>query len=106
MSLSTHVLNSATGAPAGGLRVVLEQQQVDGWRVIAEGRTGDDGRISELADQTPDGTYRVHFDVAGYSGPDAFYPEVIVTFRVAGPPRHRHIPLLLGPYSYTTYLGS
>ena len=106
MSLSTHVLDIAAGTPAEGVGVVLEQRTGDGWARIADGRTDADGRIARLAGSTPTGTYRLRFDVEGYAGPDCFYPEVVVTFRVTGPERHRHVPLLLSPYAYSTYLGS
>jgi phosphonate transport system substrate-binding protein len=39
-------------------------------------------------------------------GPDAFYPEVVVTFRIADPAEHYHVPLLLSPFGYSTYRGS
>jgi 5-hydroxyisourate hydrolase len=47
------------------------------------------------------GTYRLVFDVDG-----PFFPEVMVVFRVSEPDRHLHLPLLIGPYGYTTYRGS
>ena len=104
--MSTHVLDAAAGRPAAGVGVVLERRDGEGWEEIAARVTDADGRIADLAASTPPGTYRLRFDVEAYAGPDCFYPEVVVTFRVAGPPRHRHVPLLLSPFSYSTYLGS
>ncbi|MGR6921625.1 hydroxyisourate hydrolase [[Actinomadura] parvosata] len=99
MSFSTHVLDAVTGRPAAGLRVRLEH---DG-RVIAEGRTDDDGRIGGWRPGA--GVHRVVFDTGAYLK-DTFYPEVVVTFTVTDPDRHHHVPLLLSPYAYSTYRGS
>ncbi|GAB2907116.1 hydroxyisourate hydrolase [Nonomuraea fastidiosa] len=99
MSLSTHVLDAVTGRPAAGLRVRLEH---DG-RVVAEGRTDDDGRIKGWNPGA--GVHRLVFDTGAYLE-DTFYPEVVVTFTVADPAAHHHVPLLLSPYAYSTYRGS
>ncbi|MFC9994129.1 hydroxyisourate hydrolase [Nocardia sp. NPDC127526] len=99
MSLSTHVLNAATGRPAAGLTVRLER--ADG-TVLAQGHTDDDGRIKDLP--APEaGTHRLIFDT-GYISP--FYPEVTIAFTVTDPAEHYHVPLLLSPYSFSTYRGS
>ncbi|NBE99341.1 hydroxyisourate hydrolase [Nonomuraea sp. KC401] len=99
MSFSTHVLNAVTGLPAEGLRVRLEH----GGRVLAEGRTDADGRISGW--EPGAGVHRVVFDTGGYL-PETFYPEVVIAFTVTDPARHHHVPLLLSPYAYSTYRGS
>ncbi|MEU6710755.1 hydroxyisourate hydrolase [Nonomuraea sp. NPDC046802] len=99
MSFSTHVLDAVTGRPAEGLLVRLEH---DG-RVIAEGRTDDDGRIKGWNPGA--GVHRVVFDTGAYLK-DTFYPEVVITFTVTDPGGHYHVPLLLSPYAYSTYRGS
>ncbi|MEV0616001.1 hydroxyisourate hydrolase [Nonomuraea sp. NPDC050404] len=99
MSLSTHVLDAVTGRPAAGLLVRLEH----GGRVVAEGRTDDDGRIKGW--QCGAGVHRIVFDTGSYLE-ETFYPEVVVTFTVTDPARHHHVPLLLSPYAYSTYRGS
>ncbi|MCA9613488.1 MAG: hydroxyisourate hydrolase [Sandaracinus sp.] len=109
MSLSTHVLDLASGLPAAGVRVVVETQRDGLWCTLGEHRTDDDGRVKTLL---PDGEtlratlYRLTFDTAGHLGADAFFPEATLTFRVADPKRHHHVPLLLSPYGYSTYRGS
>jgi 5-hydroxyisourate hydrolase len=108
MTLSTHVLDNATGEPARGVPVRLERRDGDGWRPIAAGRTDTDGRLRDWvpgAEWTA-GAYRLIFDTADHLGPGAFFPEVSVVFQVADPGRHLHVPLLLSPYGYTTYRGS
>jgi 5-hydroxyisourate hydrolase len=100
-SLSTHVLDTASGRPAVGVPVRLYRGNV----VLATGATDEDGRIAELAPTVEHGTYRLWFDVAAYAGPDSFFPEVSVTFTVADE-RHYHVPLLLSPFAFSTYRGS
>ena len=106
MSLvTTHVLDTVTGLPAAGVPVLLE-----GDGVRAEGVTDADGRLRDLGpDRLQPGTYRVRFATWEWflgQGRESFYPEVVVTFAVTEPERHLHVPLLLSPYSYSTYRGS
>jgi 5-hydroxyisourate hydrolase len=100
MSLSTHVLDTARGEPAAGVKIRLER---DG-ATQTEAVTDADGRVRDLGPVTP-GRYRLVFDTAGYLGPDAFFPSVTVEFTVTGD-RHYHVPLLLSPFGYSTYRGS
>ena len=106
MTVSTHVLDAVAGRPAADVRVVLERRYGLGWDELAERRTDADGRVADLAGPLEAGVHRLRFDVEGYLGPDCFYPEVVVTFRVADPAGHLHVPLLLSPYAYSTYRGS
>jgi len=106
VSLSTHVLDAVRGCPAAGLPVRLEQRTGDGWTPLAERVTGPDGRIADLSTGLAAGSYRLVFDTESYLGPDAFYPEVVVTFRAEGAGQHYHVPLLLSPFAYSTYRGS
>ncbi|GHF13886.1 5-hydroxyisourate hydrolase [Amycolatopsis deserti] len=105
MSLvTTHVLDTAAGRPAAGIAVRLES--ADGAE-IARGRTDDDGRVRDLGpDEVDPGVYRLVFDTGAYLGPDAFFPEVTVSFRITDGTQHHHVPVLLSPFSYSTYRGS
>ncbi|WP_236794076.1 hydroxyisourate hydrolase [Amycolatopsis sp. GM8] len=104
MSLvTTHVLDTAAGRPAAGLPVRLESEG----KLVAEGRTDDDGRIRDLGPETLEpGVYRLVFDTAAYLGPDGFFPEIAVTFRITDGAAHHHVPILLSPFAYSTYRGS
>jgi 5-hydroxyisourate hydrolase len=105
VTLSTHVLDAATGAPAAGVAVRLERGPE--WTVLASGRTDADGRLRELLPDGGPGVYRLVFDTGAWfseRGVEAFYPEVTVTFTAGA--GHLHVPLLLSPYAYTTYRGS
>ena len=107
MSLSTHVLDAACGRPAVGVGVRLDA--LPGGELLAEARTDDDGRVRNLAADLSAGSYRITFDTGGYfaaTGQQGFYPEVVVTFVVADPGEHHHVPLLLSPFAYSTYRGS
>jgi len=106
MSLSTHVLDAVLGAPAHGVPVRLERRGPAGWTLLAERVTGPDGRIADLSTGLAAGSYRLVFDTGSYLGPEAFYPEVAITFQVSGAGQHYHVPLLLSPYAYSTYRGS
>jgi len=108
MSLSTHVLDIAAGRPAAGIEVRLEAFDGGGWRPVTGAVTDADGRVGDLlGDETlARGEYRLIFEVEPYLGDDAFYPEVTIVFRVADAGEHHHVPLLLGPFGYTTYRGS
>jgi 5-hydroxyisourate hydrolase len=108
MTLSTHVLDTSSGRPAAGVVVRVEAFTGDGWRPVATGTTDEHGRIGDMlgSEVLERGEYRLTFEVGGYLGPDAFYPEVAVVVRVAAPDEHHHIPLLLSPFGYTTYRGS
>ncbi|NWS64964.1 HIUH hydrolase, partial [Chunga burmeisteri] len=112
-SLTTHVLNTATGLPAAGLAVRLAQLQEPGpqWTELAQRWTDKDGRCLPLlaAEQAKAGTYKLRFETAAYwqsLGHTSFYPFVEVVFTITNPAQKLHIPLLISPYSYTTYRGS
>ncbi len=106
MSISTHVLDAATGRPAIGVRVVLEEQTVDSWTELNATETDADGRTPDLATSTAPGVYRLRFDIDGYTGADAFFPEVVIVIRVTDADAKHHVPLLLSPFAYSTYRGS
>ena len=99
-SFSTHVLDTALGKPAAGVPVTLSR--ADG-SVLASGTTDGDGRwrAPEAAALTAGVVHRITFETG-----TSFFPEVSIAFRPETTDRHHHVPLLLSPYSYSTYLGS
>ncbi|NXV86094.1 HIUH hydrolase, partial [Calonectris borealis] len=110
-SLTTHVLNTVTGLPAAGVTVSLAQLQEPGpqWTELAQRRTDEDGRCLLAPGQVKAGTYKLRFETAAYwqgLGYTSFFPFVEVVFTNADPVQKLHIPLLISPYSYTTYRGS
>ena len=110
--LTTHVLDTANGAPAAGVAVRLLR---DG-SVLGRATTDADGRCDSPllgADALKTGAYRLEFDVGAYyrrlglSLPDpAFLETVALEFSVADASAHYHVPLLVSPFAYSTYRGS
>jgi 5-hydroxyisourate hydrolase len=104
--ITTHVLDTASGRPAAGVPVSLERQRESGWQVVGNGVTDTDGRLRTLLTTPPEaGTYRITFNTGAYF-PTGFFPSVTITFDVTEGEEHYHVPLLLSPYSYSTYRGS
>jgi 5-hydroxyisourate hydrolase len=108
MSISTHVLDTTRGRPAPGVPVRLDRYNGEGWQRLAEAETDGDGRLADLPAWDA-GTYRLRFGTGRYfagRGVETFYPEVTVVFVITDPGENHHVPLLVGPYGYTTYRGS
>lgn len=108
--VTTHVLDAARGRPAAGVRVRLERAEGNTWETLATEQTDSDGRCASLGpDLLEAGTYRLRFDTGAYfeeRRQDAFYPEVVIGFRLTDVDQHYHVPLLLSPFAYSTYRGS
>ena len=116
--LSTHVLDTAHGCPAAGMKVTLQRVDADGRAhavkavtLDADGRTGDGPLLDAAAMAT--GRWRLVFEVAPYfrargvALPDPpFVDAVQVDFGIAGAAARYHVPLLVSPYGYSTYRGS
>ncbi|MBB5121264.1 hydroxyisourate hydrolase [Streptomyces eurocidicus] len=117
-TVSTHILDTALGRPAGGVAVELSARGADAaggeagaWAALGGSTTDADGRCGDLP-ALPAGTARVRlrFATGPYlsgraGGGTPFLPEVTVDFTVA-PGEHHHVPLLLSPYGYSVYRGS
>ena len=105
--ITTHVLDASTGRPASGVRVSLATGDGVG---IAAGVTDERGRVAELGpERLEPGAYRLSFATGDYfaaSGRETFYPAVSIDFSVADADEHYHVPLLISPFSYSTYRGN
>jgi 5-hydroxyisourate hydrolase len=115
--LSTHVLDTANGCPAAGLRVTLQRfdaRDVAGTLktivLNADGRG--DGPLLK-GDEMATGRYRLLFEVAPYFrargtalAEPPFIDTVPLDFGIADASGHYHVPLLVSPWSYSTYRGS
>ncbi|HXI11983.1 MAG TPA: hydroxyisourate hydrolase [Thermoanaerobaculia bacterium] len=108
--ITTHVLDTAHGRPAAGVRARLERRGQTTWELIGSGQTDADGRLRNLlATPLESGTFRITFDTASYFAAmdlETFYPEASIVFTVVDPSQHYHVPLLLSPFGYSTYRGS
>lgn len=112
--LSTHVLDVAAGRPAAGVAIELWSLGEDTGPIVAV-RTNHDGRSDASlleGDSMRAGAYRLVFCVGDYyrglGHPDAgrFLDRVVVDFRIDDPAAGYHVPLLVTPWSYSTYRGS
>ena len=112
--LSTHVLDNVRGGPAAGIKVALYEVGASARALIVATITNADGRTdAPLLGGGPlrIGTYELQFTVGDYfSGPAAadppFLDVVPIRFSIAEPEGHYHVPLLVTPWSYSTYRGS
>jgi 5-hydroxyisourate hydrolase len=107
-TITTHVLDTALGAPAIGIPVTLESLVNGTWTAIAQSATDPDGRVRSLVANAEPGHYRLTFHLRDYfakQGRQSLYPEVVLVFHT-GTDAHYHLPLLLSDNSYTTYRGS
>lgn len=112
--ITTHILDTTMGLPAANIAVELyyrlNTNQI--WQLLGEGQTDDDGRIDDLffpKNPLSKGFYKIQFSTAEYfekDNRDFFYPFVEITFFCKGDRDHYHVPLLISPYSYSTYRGS
>ena len=95
VSVSTHVLDTASGKPAEGVKVELCRER----EVLASAETGSDGRIGELAAGLAPGRYELVF-----WPPSPYFTKVELEVELAE--GHHHVPLLVSPYGCATYRGS
>ncbi len=109
--ITTHVLDVSLGRPARDVPVQLARLEAGAFVEIARGVTDADGRAGALLapGTIARGTYKITFTVAPYfasSGRPSFYPHVDIVFAVEASDEHYHVPLLVSPWSYSTYRGS
>ena len=105
--LSTHVLDTANGRPAAGMKIEL--RRIPSGETIKTLTTNNDGRTDEPVlgpDEITAGEYELVFHVGAYFGEATFLDVVPVRFRIADAAQNYHVPLLCSPWSYSTYRGS
>jgi 5-hydroxyisourate hydrolase len=106
--LTTHVLDTAHGRPAAGIPIELARLDGDRRELLRTLRTNADGRTDEpllAGGELRAATYELVFDVSGHFD-DGFLDRVPVRFTIADADAHYHVPLLVSPWSYSTYRGS
>lgn len=113
--LTTHVLDTANGKPAAGLRIELYHLENDKRTLLRDVKTNDDGRCDQpllSGDDMQAGQYELVFHIGDYfavakSDEDfAFLDIVPLRFGIGNSSEHYHVPLLASPFSYSTYRGS
>jgi 5-hydroxyisourate hydrolase len=114
--LTTHVLDTARGVPGAGITIELYRYDGDKRAPVKRVATNEDGRcdapLLEGA-ELKSGTYQLEFHAGDYfrglglTLPDPPFLDIIpIRFSVADTDAHYHVPLLLSPWSYSTYRGS
>ena len=114
--LTTHVLDTARGAPAAGLRITLYRIEGTNRIKLATMETNADGRTDTPIlprGQLSTGQYELLFEAGAYldrTGPaqdgPRFLDDIPLRFGIADDAAHYHVPLLLSPFGYSTYRGS
>jgi 2-oxo-4-hydroxy-4-carboxy-5-ureidoimidazoline decarboxylase len=107
--LSTHVLDTVTGRPAPGVKITLHEVGASARALLKETITNADGRTDApliVGEPLRIGTYELNFAMGDYFGGGGFIDVVPIRFSIAEPEGHYHVPLLVTPWSYTTYRGS
>ncbi len=114
--LSTHVLDTVNGKPAKGIAIELFALDGENRRSVLRTVTNADGRTDAplmIGDAFRTGTYELVFEVGAYfkalgatTANPPFLDIVPIRFAIAEPDGHYHVPLLVSPWSYSTYRGS
>jgi 5-hydroxyisourate hydrolase len=114
--LTTHVLDAAHGRPGNDIRIELFRVEGERLEKIVETHTNDDGRCDAPlleGEGYRSGVYQLHFHAGDYYRArglelpaHAFLDVVVVRVGIDAGQAHYHVPLLLSPYSYSTYRGS
>lgn len=114
--LTTHVLDTARGVPAEGIKIALYRVSGNSHRKIAEAVTNADGRTD--APILPKGKMKAgHYELIFFTGPyleqvglsmsePKFLDQIPIRFGIDDEEAHYHVPLLLSPFGYSTYRGS
>ena len=111
--LTTHVLDTANGCPAKGVAIAL--WQLDSKTLLKSVETNDDGRTDEpllTGEEFKAGVYELVFTVGNYFSrygeyrAPLFLNQIPIRFGISDTEAHYHVPLLVSPWSYSTYRGS
>ncbi|MBA4350532.1 MAG: hydroxyisourate hydrolase [Rhodobacter sp.] len=114
--LTTHVLDTARGRPAAGVKIMLYRVSGNSHRKIAETVTNADGRTDApmlTGTEFTAGSYELVFCAGDYlratgqaEGEVLFLDQIPIRFGVPDAAQHYHVPLLISPFAYSTYRGS
>jgi hydroxyisourate hydrolase len=108
-ALTTHILDTAAGGPAAGVKVELYRIEPSGPVKVTERLTNADGRTDApllTAETFVPGRYELRFHIGAHFGGAGFLDVVPIAVRLEAGQGHYHVPLLCSPWSYATYRGS
>ena len=111
--LTTHILDTSSGKPANGVNINLYRKEGQNSVLIKSVQTNSDGRCDEALLSDNDfrvGCYEIEFAVDQYFKANnvdcPFLRDVVVRFYITEKNENYHVPLLISPFSYSTYRGS
>ena len=111
--LTTHILDTSMGTPAQGVEIKLYKRNDSSLKLINSEKTNEDGRCNETllsGDSFEEGCYEIEFNIGHYYATKdidcPFLKDVVIRFYISNSDENYHVPLLISPFSYSTYRGS
>ena len=111
--LTTHILDTSMGTPAQGVEIKLYKRNNSSLKLINSAKTNEDGRCNEpllSGDLFEEGCYEIEFNIGHYYATKEidcpFLKDVVIRFYISNSDENYHVPLLISPFSYSTYRGS
>lgn len=111
--LTTHILDTSMGTPAQGVEIKLYKRNDSSLKLINSAKTNEDGRCNEpllSGNLFEEGCYEIEFNIGHYYATKdidcPFLKDVVIRFYISNSDENYHVPLLISPFSYSTYRGS
>ena len=111
--LTTHILDTSMGTTAQGVEIKLYKRNDSSLKLINSAKTNEDGRCNEpllSGDLFEEGCYEIEFNIGHYYATKEidcpFLKDVVIRFYISNSDENYHVPLLISPFSYSTYRGS
>ena len=111
--LTTHILDTSMGTPAKEVEIRLYKRNDSSLKLINSAKTNEDGRCNEpllSGNLFEEGCYEIEFNIGHYYATKEidcpFLKDVVIRFYISNSDENYHVPLLISPFSYSTYRGS
>ena len=111
--LTTHILDTSMGTPAKEVEIKLYKRNDSSLKLINSAKTNEDGRCNEpllSGNLFEEGCYEIEFNIGHYYATKEidcpFLKDVVIRFYISNSEENYHVPLLISPFSYSTYRGS
>ena len=111
--LTTHILDTSMGTPAKEVEIKLYKRNDSSLKLINTAKTNEDGRCNEpllSGNLFEEGCYEIEFNIGHYYAAKdidcPFLKDVVIRFYISNSDENYHVPLLISPFSYSTYRGS
>ena len=111
--LTTHILDTSMGTPAKEVEIKLYKRNDSSLKLINSAKTNEDGRCNEpllSGNLFEEGCYEIEFNIGHYYATKdidcPFLKDVVIRFYISNSDENYHVPLLISPFSDSTYRGS